>query len=146
MKKTAIITLAVILAATLVAGAIVYFRPHSLTDRIAENGSLCVTCTTIGVQDGAAHNGTRTWENITVTKDIRDLLDEHPFRRSLPFSDSGMTPREKLLVISVYEGGAPVDSVILSDSGELSAGGANYTMAGADGFIGELVKLLETTD
>lgn len=146
MKKKAIITMAVLLAATLVAGAIVYFRPHSLTDRIAEDGSLFVTCTTIGVQDGAAHNGTRTWENITVTKDIRDLLDEHPFRRSLPFSDSGMTPREKLLVISVYEGGAPVDSVILSDSGEMSSGGAKYIMSGADGFIGELVKLLETTD
>lgn len=146
MKKTAIITMAILLAAILVAGAIVYFWPHSLTDKIAENGSLCVTCTALGTQDSAAHNDTRIWENITVTKDIRDLLDEHPFRRSLPFSDSGMTPREKLLVISVYEGGALVDSVILSDSGEMSAGGAKYIMSGADAFIGELVKLLETTD
>ena len=146
MKKTAIITMAILLAAILVAGAVVYFWPHKLTDRIAENDSLFVTCTTLDAGDGAAHNGTQTWENVAVTKDILDLLDEHTFSRSLPFSDSGMTPREKLLVVSVYEGGALVDSVILSDSGEMSTGGAKYTMSDADGFIRELVKLLETTN
>lgn len=146
MKKTAIITMAVLLAAILVAGAVVYFWPHRLTDRIAENDLLFVTCTALGAEDGAAHNDTRTWENIAVTKDILNLLDGHTFRRSLPFSDSGMTPREKLLVISVYDGGALIDSVILSDSGQMSMGGANYIMSGADEFIGEFIRLLDTTD
>ncbi len=146
MKKTAIIIMAVILAAIIVLGAIVYFWPHSLTDRIAENDLLFVTCTTLGAKDGAAHNDTRTWENIAVTKDILNLMDGHTFRRSLPFSDSGMTPREKLLVISIYEGGDLVDSVILSDSGQMSMGGANYIMSGADEFIGEFINLIDTTD
>lgn len=142
MKKTAIITLAVILAATLVAGAIVYFLPHRLTGGITENNVLYITCTTLGTKDGAAYNNTQTYENIRVTSDILELMDEYPYRRSLPFSGGGMTPHKNLLVITVYEGGAPVDSVILSDSGELSAGGANYTMAGADGFIRDLIKLI----
>ena len=146
MKKTAIITMAILLAAILVAGAIVYFWPHSLTGRIAENNLLFVSCTTLGTKDGTAHNDTQTWENIAVTKDILSLLDEHTFRRSFPFSDSGMTPREKLLVTSVYEGGALVDSVILSDSGQMSMGDANYTMNGSDEFIKEFIKLLETTE
>ncbi len=134
------------LAAILVAGAIVYFWPHSLTDRITENNSLFVTCTTLGAEDGAANNDTQTWESIAVTKDILSLLDEHTFRRNLPFSGSSMMPREKLLVISVYEGGALIDSVIISDSGELSAGGTNYIMNGADAFIGEFIKLIEKAD
>ncbi len=146
MKKTAIITMAILLAAILVAGAIVYVWPHSLTGRIAENNLLFVTCTTLGTEDGAAHNDTQTWESIAVTKDILSLLDEHTFRRNLPFSGSSMTPREKLLVLSVYEGGDLVDSVILSDSGQMSVGGANYIMDGADGFIGEFINLIETTD
>ena len=146
MKKTAIITLTILLAAILVAGAIVYFWPHSLNDRITENNSLFVTCTTLGTEDGAAHNDTQTWESIAVTKDILSLLDEHTFRRNLPFSGSRMTPREKLLVISVYEGDTLVDSVILSDSGKMSMGNANYTMNGADNFIRELVTLLGATD
>ena len=146
MKKTAIITMVILLAAILVAGAIVYFWPHSLTDRITENNLLFVTCTTLGTEDGAAYNDTQTWESIAVTKDILSLLDEHTFRRNLPFSGSSMTPREKLLVISVYEGDTSIDSVILSDSGEMSMGNTNYTMNGADKFIREFVKLLETTN
>ena len=143
MKKAVLISLAFLLAAALAVGVNVYFQPHRLTERITENDSLFVTCTTLGTKDGAAHNDTQTWENVAVTKDILSLLDEHPFRRSLPFSDSDMTPREKLLVISVYEGGALVDSVILSDSGALSAGSGHYTMTGADGFIGDFIKLAE---
>lgn len=53
---------------------------------------------------------------------------------------------KKLLVISVYDGGALIDSVILSDSGQMSMGGANYIMSGADEFIGEFIRLLDTTD
>lgn len=146
MKRKIIIPVAVILAAALVVGAVVYFRPRSLADRIAEPDLLFVTCTTLGTSDGMAHNGTQTWENIAVTKDILDLLDEYPCRRSFPFSGSSMVPQEKLLVISVYEGIALVDTFILSDSGELTVGGTNYTMNGAGTFIGEFIELIAASN
>ena len=146
MKKTAVITLTVLLAAILAAGAVVYFWPHRLSDALAENDLLQVTCTTLGVRDGAAHDGTRTWENVAVTNAVRKLLEEHPYRRSLPFSGSGMTPRENLLILSVYGDGAPAYSVLLADSGEMSVGGVDCAMSGAEDFIRELVRLLETAE
>ena len=137
MKKRVLLA---VIAIALLACAVLYFQPLSLSDLAGESDQINLLYCELGVRNGEAYVDPVDYRDITPEQKraILALLGEHPYRRTVGtlFSKNGAVSGlgSETLSLYVYDDGSLINEVMLtsSESGKIVVNEKVYHMKTAE--------------
>ena len=144
MKKT---ICWILVAAVLLIGVLVYFKPLELTDIVTPKHEMSMMLSVFSIHDGEPDIEVTEYQEMTAEQKsaVLTVLGEYRYRRTpgTLFSDGMIEDLgERMLTIHVFEK-ATADNIVLTDSGKIAVNDKSYRMRGAGKLIGRILDIVE---
>lgn len=126
---------------------VIYFQPMHLADLADPKSELSITRQHIYVENGEPEIDTESYNDLSEdqTQRIIDSLRQYTYRRTpgTLFSDGSFSDfGEWLICIYIYRDNELVNTVIVSDTGDISVNGKSYSMQDPTELIREITAIL----
>lgn len=126
---------------------VIYFQPMHLADLADPTSELSITRQHIYVENGEPEIDTESYNDLSEDqiRRIIDSLQQYTYRRTpgTLFSDGSLSDLgEWLICIYIYRDNELVDTVIVSDTGDISVNDRSYSMQDSSEFIQQITEIL----
>ena len=126
---------------------VIYFQPMHLADLADPTSEFSITRQHIYVENGEPEIDTESYNDLSEdqTQHIIDSLQKYAYRRTpgTLFSDGSLSDLgEWLICIYIYRDDELVDTVIVSDTGDISVNDRSYSMQDSSEFIQQITEIL----
>ena len=141
-KKTiSLLSLAILLVCT-----IIYFRPLSLSNLVAEDSLINIIFNEYVVKNGTPDINTVEYKDITAEQKnaLLPILEKYTYRRTLGtlFSNGSMSGTgNKTLSIYVFDDNS--DNIFVTALGKIAVNNKNYRMENSGQFIEQIIEIME---
>lgn len=137
----------VIVIIILFAGALLYYKPLALSGLIKANQEVNISTVFLGSKNGMAYNNAADYNALTdeQKKDIINLFQQYSYKRTLGTitSDGSFSGSfNQLLHIFIYEDGALVNMISLSNADKISVNDKTYTLKNSSDLIAKLLEII----
>lgn len=138
----------VVVAAVLLVGLVMFFKPLLLSDIIRDGHQIEIATNELGVQDGEPFMNSAVYQTISAEQEnaIRTLLGQYNYHRTwdTPFSDSAVSDLgSRTLTIYVYDEASLVESIFVTASDQIVVRDKRYRMENAGQLIERITAVLE---
>lgn len=141
----------VVVAAVLLVGLVMFFKPLLLSDIIRDGHQIEIATNELGVRDGEPFMDSAVYQTISAEQEnaIRTLLGQYTYQRTwdTPFSDSAVSDLgSRTLTIYVYDEASLVESIFVTASDQIVVRDKRYRMENAGQLIEQITAVLERTN
>ena len=138
----------VAVAAVVVLGIFISFRPVSFTEIATEKHAISVVLNDFEIVDGKMSGDAREFQNLAAEEKaaVLELLEQYTYRKTFDtivsngkLSDIG----HQMLSIHAHDGVSEAVVLVVTSSGQVSVNGVTYRMEGAEQLIEKVLEVVE---
>lgn len=138
----------VVVAAVLLVGLVMFFKPLLLSDIFRDGYQIEIATNELGVRDGEPFMDSAVYQTISAEQEnaILTLLGQYTYQRTwdTPFSDSTVSDLgSRTLTIYVYDEDSLVESIFVTASDQIVVRDKRYRMENAGQLIEQITAVLE---